>query len=70
VLDAIEEVTDKGALSASQVAARSEIEALIATLRLPIRTADIAHMEARHLWFTQTAEFYKELVASAPQAQM
>jgi chromosome partitioning protein len=66
VLDSIEEVTDKGALSASQTAARAEIEAMIATLRLPTRTADIAHMEARHLWFTQTTEFYKELVASGP----
>jgi chromosome partitioning protein len=67
VLDSIEEVTDKGTLSASQASARAEIEALITTLRLPTRTANIAHMEARHLWFSQTAEFYKELVAaSAP----
>ena len=64
VLDSIEEVTDKGTLSASQAAARAEIETLIATLRLPTRTATLAHMEARHLWFTQTAEFYKELVAA------
>jgi chromosome partitioning protein len=70
VLDSIEEVTDKGTLSASQIAARSEIEALIATLRLPTRTADIPHMEARHLWFAQTAEFYKELVASGAGAQL
>jgi chromosome partitioning protein len=70
VLDSIEEVTDKGALSASQASARAEIEALIETLRLPTRTADIAHIEARHLWFTQTAEFYRELVASAAPAQM
>jgi chromosome partitioning protein len=67
VLDSIEEVTDKGTLSASQVSARSEIEALIEALRLPARTADIAHMQARHLWFTQTAEFYKELAGVARQ---
>ena len=59
VLDSIEEVTDKGALSASQIAARGEVEALIRTLRLPTRTTDIPHMEARHLWFEQTLEFYK-----------
>jgi len=37
-------------------------------LRLPARTADIPHMEARQIWFAQTAEFYKELVASGPAA--
>jgi chromosome partitioning protein len=65
VLDSIEEVTDKGALSASQIAARHEIENLISTLRLPTRTADIPHMEARQIWFTQTAQYYKELITSA-----
>src|SRR6516164_749328 len=68
VLDSIEEVTDKGALSASQASARAEIEALIDVLRLPARTADIPHIEARQIWFAQTAEFYKELVASGPAA--
>jgi chromosome partitioning protein len=70
VLDSIEEVTDKGALSASQISARAEIDALIQSLRLPARTADLAHMEARHLWFAQTAEFYKELVSSGASARM
>ncbi|MBV9567404.1 MAG: AAA family ATPase, partial [Hyphomicrobiales bacterium] len=35
VLDSIEEVTEKGALSASQIAARGEVKALVETLRLP-----------------------------------
>jgi chromosome partitioning protein len=70
VLDSIEEVTDKGALSASQIAARGEVEALIRTLRLPTRTTEIPHMEARHLWFEQTLEFYKELVANGPAERM
>ncbi|MBV9518153.1 MAG: AAA family ATPase [Hyphomicrobiales bacterium] len=66
VLDSIAEVTEKGALSASQIAARGEVKALIQTLRLPARTDAIPHMEARHLWFEQTLEFYQELVAKGP----
>jgi chromosome partitioning protein len=63
VLDSIEEVTDKGTLSASQVAARGEVEALIRNLRLPTRNAQLPHMEARHLWFEETQAFYEELIA-------
>jgi chromosome partitioning protein len=59
-----------GPLAPSQIWPRAVIDALITTLRLPSRTADIPHMEARHLWFTQTAEFYKELVASGATAQL
>lgn len=60
-LDPIEDGLESGALTVSQIAARREVEGLIAALRLPVRDPDMQHLEARHLWFAKITRFYQEL---------
>ena len=60
-LDPIEEATQKGALSASQAAARREIEALVGTLQLPARLPGRQHLEARLDWYERLAAYYRNL---------
>ena len=58
-LDPIEDAMKSGTLSASQQSARREIEALVDTLQLPHRGTGMAHLQARHDWFTRIAAFYR-----------
>jgi len=60
-LDPIEEAMRSNSLSASQLAARREIEELIATLQLPERSRGMAHLQARHDWFERISRYYREL---------
>jgi len=60
-LDPIEDGLKNGTLTASQIAARREVAALIAALALPVRDPDVQHLEARHLWFERISRFYQEL---------
>jgi|SRR5579872_4848364 chromosome partitioning protein len=60
-LDAIEAGADSRALSASQQAARREIESLLEALRLPVSAPDLPHLESRRLWHAQVSEFYREM---------
>lgn len=62
-LDPIEEAMRTGTLSASQQAARREIEDLVNTLRLPERGSGLAHLQARHEWFDKLSEFYRAMDA-------
>lgn len=59
-LDPIEEGVS-GALTASQISARREIEQLVAALALPIRRPGIEHGELRRLWREHVVGFYREL---------
>ncbi len=60
-LDPIEDAMKSGTLSASQLSARREIEALVTTLQLPHRGTGMAHLQARHDWFTRIATFYRDM---------
>jgi chromosome partitioning protein len=60
-LDAIEAGADNRALTASQQAARREIETLLEALRLPISAPDVPHLESRRLWHAQVSQFYREM---------
>lgn len=60
-LDPIEEATRSGTLSASQSAARNEIDNLIKTLQLPERGRGMAHLQARHEWYERIARYYRDL---------
>lgn len=60
-LDPIEEATRSGTLSASQHAARAEIDNLIKTLQLPERGRGMAHLQARHEWYERIARYYRDL---------
>jgi len=62
-LDPIEEATQKGALSPSQISARREIESLISTLQLPARLPGKQHLEARLDWYERLAAYYRNLGA-------
>lgn len=62
-LDGIEAATRTGALTASQLAARQEIAALVDQLQLPVRQPDRSHRDARHLWFERIATTYEALAA-------
>ena len=62
-LDPIEEGAQNGALTASQLAARREIEGLVASLRLPAAAPGVAHMESRRLWHSETSAFYRDMAA-------
>ena len=59
-LDPIEDAARGGVLTNSQLAARGEIQALIETLRLPVRGPGETHMTARHGWFDRMSQFYRE----------
>ncbi len=63
-LDPIEEAMRNGALSASQSAARGEVESLIAMLQLPERSRGLAHLQARHEWYERIARYYRDLGAA------
>jgi chromosome partitioning protein len=65
-LDAIEHGAQKGALTSSQLSARQEIEDLVDSLQLPIRTPGLEHMECRRLWHARVSDFYREQGAPAP----
>ena len=65
-LDPIEGAMKSGTLSASQLAARREIEDLITTLQLPERGSGMAHLQARHEWFNRIAIYYRELEQRGP----
>jgi chromosome partitioning protein len=60
-LDPIEDAMRSNALSASQVSARREIDALVATLQLPERNGGMAHLQARHDWFDRISRYYREM---------
>jgi chromosome partitioning protein len=60
-LDPIEEAAIHGALTASQISARREIEDLVKALALPTRSAGIEHMESRRLWRDRVVGYYAEL---------
>lgn len=60
-LDPIEAATRTGTLSTSQQAARREIETLISTLELPQRGSGLAHLQARHEWFTKISGVYRNM---------
>ena len=62
-LDPIEEAMRSGTLSASQSAARTEVEELLATLQLPERGHGLAHLQARHEWYERIARYYRDLGA-------
>lgn len=64
-LDPIEEAMRSGTLSASQNAARREVESLLATLQLPERGQGLAHLQARHEWYERIARYYRDLGAGA-----
>ena len=60
-LDPIEEAMKTGTLSASQLAARREIEQLLVTLQLPQRGSGMAHLQARHEWFSRISGYYRDM---------
>jgi chromosome partitioning protein len=62
-LDPIEEATDNGALTTSQISARREVEALVEALALPTRLPGVEHMESRRLWRDRVIGFYQALAA-------
>ncbi len=64
-LDPIQEAMRSGTLSASQLAARTEIESLVKTLQLPERSRGLAHLQARHEWYERIARYYRDLGMSA-----
>jgi chromosome partitioning protein len=64
-LDPIEEGAKNGVLTASQLAARREIETLIVNLQLPLRQPGTPHLEVRHQWYDRIATFYRDLAAKA-----
>lgn len=60
-LDAIEDAAKGGVLTNSQLAARQEIGGLVETLQLPVGSASLTHIEARHRWFERMARIYRDL---------
>lgn len=68
-LDPIEQAALGGSLTASQMAARREIESLVASLDLPLRLPDADHRESRRVWHERVSDYYRRLgPASAAQA--
>jgi chromosome partitioning protein len=65
-LDPIEAGADNRALTASQQAARREIESLLEALQLPAARPDLPHMESRRLWHEQVSQFYRNMTESRP----
>jgi len=60
-LDPIEEGASGGALTASQLAARREIEGLLAGLELPTRAPGMEHLQSRRSWHDRVVEYYRGL---------
>ena len=65
-LDPIEEGATAGALTASQQAARREIEGLLAALDLPVRVPGVEHIQSRRVWHERVADYYRQLGAAEP----
>ena len=63
-LDAIEEATRTGTLTASQTTARQEVLGLVEALQLPARTDAGAHLDARHAWFNRISALYAGMEGS------
>ena len=64
-LDPIEEGAG-AALTASQNAARLEIESLVAALDLPAHAPGCEHLQSRRLWRARVAHYYRELGPAEP----
>ncbi len=60
-LDPIEAGAINGALSASQISARREVEDLVRALALPTRTPGVEYAQSRPLWRDRVLSFYGEL---------
>ncbi len=60
-LDPIEEGVNNGALTASQISARREIEALVEALALPVRAPGVEHLQSRRLWRDRVIAYYRDL---------
>jgi chromosome partitioning protein len=67
-LDAIEQGAQRGALTASQIGARREIENVVEALRLPARAAGMEHIDSRRLWRAEAADYYRSPHAAAQDA--
>jgi len=63
-LDRIEDVAIGGALTASQQAARREVDNLVAALDLPHRLPGLPHIASRRVWHARVAEYYRRLGAA------
>lgn len=57
-LDPIEEGSRTGILTTSQLAARSEVNALVEMLQLPVRTEGTSYLDSRHAWFRRISSLY------------
>jgi chromosome partitioning protein len=62
-LDAIEEASRTGTLTASQAAAREEVLALVDALQLPSRAESASYLDARHAWFRRISAIYDAMEA-------
>ena len=60
-LDPIEQGAENRALTASQQAARREIESLVEGLRLPSAVPGLPHMESRRLWHAEISRLYRQM---------
>jgi chromosome partitioning protein len=63
-LDPIEDGANGGALTASQQAARREIDSLLAALDLPTRAPGVEHLQSRRVWHDRVVDYYRQLAAS------
>jgi len=52
------------ALTASQLAARREIEGLLAGLELPRRAPGMEHLQSRRSWHDRVVDYYHRLAPS------
>jgi chromosome partitioning protein len=66
-LDPIEEAASHGALTASQMSARREIDELVKALELPTRLPGLEHRESRRLWRERVVGYYRELPRDPPE---
>jgi len=55
-----------GSLTASQQAARREIEDLMAALELPTRLPGLPHMQSRRIWHERVEDYYGRLARTEP----
>ncbi len=67
-LDPIEQGAGGAALTASQTAARREIESLMGALDLPARLPGMEHLQSRRSWHNRVVNYYRQLASqeSAP----
>ena len=64
-LDPIEDAA-AGVLTASQQAARREVEALLAALDLPAREPGVEHLQSRRSWHARVLHYYDHIRAADP----